>query len=367
MSFCLKSSLFVFLIILTGCFGSLKKPDAVDKDYLNKQKQTEKAKSEITAAEKKIEDKGRSFLHAAEYTLNQETNKTPHVLVTGTFLNYATLSLGKPSVSDAKLVEEISDGLVSGYKAENLKLRLQSSTNKIEIDILKSQLKAAESEAKAANSKLNKYTQDVVRLQNNEELLRKKYEAELGKLEKENLDNAAKAAAWDDDHTLIGSLNPFKDIVSLFKKLFTLSVIGGILFIGFKVLEVFFPALSILSGIGSMCIEIVKKILPGAIKSAGLVGKGVYDALAHVVKSNQEFLAKLEQLPLEDELIEKYPDNYSFSKKEVKELLLSLTDKTVEELKKELQKNTDENSRGIISYVKADNGIKEEKPVTSLI
>ena len=358
--------LIVFLIILTGCFGSLKKPDTVDKDYLNKQKQSEKAKLEITAAEKKIEDKGRAFLHAAEYTLNQETNKTPHVLVTGTFLNYATLSLGKPSINDAKIVEEISDGLVSGYKAENLKLRLESSTNKIEIDILKSQLKTAESEAKAANSKLDKFTQDVVRLQNNEELLKKKYQNELDKLNEENLANAAKAAAWDDDNSFINSINPLHDLAKFFKKLFTLTVIGGILFIAFKILEIFFPALSILSGIGGMCIGVVKKILPGAIKSAGLVGKGVYDALAHVVKSNQEFLSKLEQLPLEDELIEKYPDNYNFTKKEVKELLLSLTDKTVEELKKELQKNTDEQSRGIISYVKADKGIKEEKPVTSL-
>lgn len=359
--------LIIFLIILTGCFGSLKKPDTVDKDYLNKQKQSEKAKLEITAAEKKIEDKGRAFLHAAEYTLNQETNKTPHVLVTGTFLNYATLSLGKPSINDAKIVEEISDGLISGYKAENIKLRLESSTNKVEIDILKTQLKAAESEAKAANLKLDKFTQDVVRLQNNEELLKKKYQNELDKLNEENLANAAKAAAWDEDNSFLNSINPLHDLAKFFKKLFTLTVIAGILFIGFKVLEVFFPALSILSGIGGMCIGVVKKILPGAIKSAGLVGKGVYDALAHVVKSNQEFLSKLEQLPLEDELIEKYPDNYNFTKKEVKELLLSLTDKTVEELKKELQKNTDEQSRGIISYVKADKGIKEEKPVMSLI
>lgn len=357
--------LIIFLIVLTGCFGSLKKPDTIDKDYLNKQKQTEKAKAEISIAEKKIEDKGRAFLHAAEYTLNQETNKTPYVQVTGTFLNYATLSLGKPSVSDAKIVEEISDGLISGYRAENLKLRLESSTNKVEIDILKSQLKTAESEAKSANTKLDKFTQEVVRLQNNEELLKKKYEVELGKLEKQNQDNAAKAAAWDEDNSFLNSINPLHDLAKFFKKLFTLTVIAGILFIGFKVLEVFFPALSILSGIGSMCIGIVKKILPGAIKGAGLVSGQALEALKHVVQSNYSFMKTLRDKPIEDDLIEKYPDNYNFTKKEVKELLLALTDKTLEELEKELSKNTDETSRGFITTVKQE--IKGEKPITSLI
>lgn len=367
MNFYLKSSLFVFLIILTGCFGSLKKPDTVDKDYLNKQKQSEKAKLEITAAEKKIEDKGRAFLHAAEYTLNQETNKTPHVLVTGTFLNYATLSLGKPSINDAKIVEEISDGLISGYKAENIKLRLESSTNKVEIDILKSQLKAAESEAKAANLKLDKYTQDVVRLQNSEELLKKKYQNELDKLNEENLANAAKAAAWDDDNSLINSLNPLHDLAKFFKKLFTLSIVCGILFIVFKVLEVFFPALNILSALGSMIIGVVKKILPGAIQGAGLVGKSVLNTLSQVVQSNQSFMSTLKNMPIEDELLEKYPEDYIFEKKEVKELLLNLTDKTLAELQKELDKNLNEETRGVVSYVKAASGIKAEKPVTSLI
>lgn len=365
MSFYLKSSLFVFLIILTGCFGSLKKPDTVDKDYLNKQKQSEKAKSEISVAEKKIEDKGRAFLHAAEYTLNQETNKTPYVQVTGTFLNYATLSLGKPSISDAKIVEEISDGLVSGYKAENIKLRLESSTNKIEIDILKSQLKMAESEAKVANNKLDKFTQDVVRLQNNEELLKKKYEAELGKLEKENENNAAKAAAWDEDNSFLNSINPLHDLAKFFKKLFTLSIIGGILFIAFRVIEIFCPALGILSGGFSIVLNMFKKILPAAFKGAGLVSSQALEALKHVVQSNYSFMKTLKDKPIEDDLIEKYPDNYNFTKKEVKELLLALTDKTLEELEKELSKNTDETSRGFITTVKQE--IKGEKSITSLI
>lgn len=365
MSFCLKSSLFVFLIILTGCFGSLKKPDTVDKDYLNKQKQAEKAKTEITAAVDKVEKKGSVLVHGADYALNLETNKTPPVQVASELISYAKLTLDRVPVDEARKIEDIVDGLIKEVRAENLKLKIQNTTNKVEIDALRGQLKLVESEGNAARQKMTTFQNEIIRLQNNEELLRKKYEVELGKLEKQNLDNAAKAAAWDDDHTLLSSLNPFKDIASLFKKLFTLSVIGGILFVGFKVLEVFFPALSILSGIGSMCIGIVKKILPGAIKGAGLVSGQALEALKHVVQSNYSFMKTLKDKPIEDDLIEKYPDNYNFTKKEVKELLLALTDKTLEELEKELSKNTDETSRGFITTVKQE--IKGEKPVTSLI
>lgn len=346
--------LIVFLIILTGCFGSLKKPDTVDKDYLNKQKQSEKAKLEITAAEKKIEDKGRAFLHAAEYTLNQETNKTPHVLVTGTFLNYATLSLGKPSINDAKIVEEISDGLVSGYKAENLKLRLESSTNKIEIDILKSQLKTAESEAKAANSKLDKFTQDVVRLQNNEELLKKKYQNELDKLNEENLENAAKAAAWDDEHGFWEQFNIFKDVFGLIKKLFVISVIGGVLFVAFKTLEVFFPAFSLVSGIFSIMIGIIKKIAPAAIKSAGFVSNTALETVKHLVKSQDTIFKKLKNEDFELDLVKSYPDDYKFNKREVLELLYKLTDVTVDSIESTLKEVTNEKTKGVITLVKQE-------------
>lgn len=359
--------LIVFLIILTGCFSTLNKPDGPRKEFSDKKEKTDKANSEIHKNEDLIKEKGATLIHGAGYALNLETNKSPEVKVASELISFAQLTLENVSVNEARKIEDIVDGLVKEVRAENLKLKIQNTTNKVEIDILRGQLKLVESEGNAARQKMTAFQNEIIRLQNNEELLKKKYEAELGKLEKENLDNAAKAAAWDDDHTLISSLNPFKDIVSLFKKLFTLSVIGGILFIGFKVLEVFFPAVSLLSSVFGMIINIIKKILPKSFEFAGLVSSKVYDTLAQVVQANQNFLRDLEKLPLEDELIERYPENYNFTKKEVKELLLLLTDKTVSELRKNLDSTTNEETRGIISYVKADKGIKEEKPVRSLI
>ena len=331
-----KPLLLAFVIVLiTGCFGSLSKKDSgVDKDYLAKQAKSEKAKQDIRANDDKIIDKGKAFIHATKYTLNQETNRTPHIEVSKTFLDLAQLSIGLPAIKDAKLVEEISDGLISGYKAENLKLQLQNSTNKLEIDILKIELKKAESEAKSANSKLDSFQGEVIKLQLNEDLLKKKYEGELSKLNKENLDNAEKAKAWDADNGFWQQFNIFSDIVSLIKKLFVMSVIGGVLFIVFKTLEVFFPAFSLVSGVFSVIIGVIKKIAPTALKMAGCVSSKVYDTLSQVIHSNQSFMKTLKEMPIEEDLIKGYPDDYIFEKKEVKELLLALTDKTLAELQK---------------------------------
>ena len=269
------------------------------------------------------------------------------------------------SVADAKKIENIVDGLIQEVKAENLRLKIQNTTNKVELDILKVQLKKADSEGKEARGKLDAFEGEIIKLQKNEEVLTAKYQGQLDKLQKENEENAAKANEWDDDHGFWQQFNIFKDIFGLIKKLFVISVIGGVLFIAFKIIEIFCPALSILSGIGSMVIGVFKKILPAAFKGAGLVSSTVLDALKHVVASNRDFMKTLSDKDIEDELIANYPDSYSFSKKEVKDLLLALTDKTLAELEKELNSKTDEVTKGVITSVKQE--IKGEKPLTSLI
>lgn len=363
-----KSVLLIFSIILTtGCFGLSQKESGVDKDYLKMQDRAAKAQKEIKLNTDRVTEKSKTLVHGAGYAINLETNKTPPVQVAGELISHAQLTLGNPSLADAKKIEDIVDGLVQEVKAENIKLKIQNTTNKLELDILKTELKKADSEGKAARQKLNTFEEQITKLQNNEELLKKKYEGELDKLNKENLDNAEKAKNWDAEHGVLASLNPFTDLFSFIKKLFTLSIVCGVLFIAFRVLEIFIPSLSILSSIGSMIIGVVKKILPGAIQGAGLVGKSVLNTLSQVVQSNQSFMSTLKNMPIEDELIEKYPEDYKFNKKEVKELLLALTDKTLAELQKELDKNLNEETRGVVSYVKAASGIKAEKPVTSLI
>lgn len=364
-----KSVLLIFSIILiTGCFGGLsKKESGIDKDYLALQEKSAKAKSEIELNKLKVTEKAKSFAHATVYTLTLETNKTPEIKTASEFARYTQLTLGNPSVEDARRIEDIADGLIKEARNENLKLRIEASTNKVEIDYLRSQIKATESEAKSARQKMEEFQEMVGRLQLNEDKLKSKYEGELSKLNKENLENAEKAKIFDNERGFLASLNPFTDLVNFVKKLFTLSIVCGLLFLAFKILEVFFPALNLLSMFGSMVIGVVKKILPGAIQGAGLVGKSVLNTLSQVVQSNQSFMKTLKEMPIEDDLIKSYPDDYIFEKKEVKELLLALTDKTLAELQKELDKNLNEETRGVVTYVKAASGIKDERPVTSLI
>jgi hypothetical protein len=214
---------------------------------------------------------------------------------------------------------------------------------------------------------LDSFEGEITKLQNNEELLKKKYQGELDKLQKENEENAAKANAWDDENSLINSINPLHDLAKFVKKLFTLSIVCGGLFLGFKILEVFFPALSILSGIAGMALNVLKKIVPKAFEFAGLASSKVVDTLGQVLRSNQNFMQKLRDIPLEAELIKNYPADYKFTKDEVQGLLEQLTENTLDEMKKEYEKNTDTESRGYISLVKAKEGIKDEKIVTSLI
>lgn len=351
--------LILSIVLITGCFGLSNKSDGIDKDYLAKQAKIVKAKEEIKINDDRIIDKGKAFIHATKYTLNQETNRTPHVEVSKTFLDLAQLSIGLPAVKDAKLVEEISDGLISGYKAENLKLQLQNSTNKVEIDILKTELKKAESEAKFANAKLDSFQGEVIKLQLNEEKLKSKYEGELDKLEKINQDNSGKAAAYDSEHGFWQQFNIFSDIFSLIKKLFVISLIGGVLFVAFKALEVFFPAFSLVSGVFSVIIGIIKKLAPAAIKSAGFVSNVAMDALKHVVKSQDNIFKKLKKEDFELDLVQPYLDDHKFTKNEVLDLLYKLTEVTVNSMEQNLKDSTDEETRGVITKVKQE--IKGEK------
>ena len=356
-------SIFLILSIalITGCFGLSQKESGVDKDYLAKQAKTEKAKQEIKVNLDKVTDKGKALVHGAGYAINLETNKTPPVQVAGELISHAQLTLGNPSLADSKKIEDIVDGLVQEVKAENLKLKIQNTTNKLELDILKTELKKADSEGKAARQKLNAFEEQITKLQNNEDLLKKKYEGELDKLNKENLDNAEKAKNWDAEHGFWQQFNIFSDIVSLIKKLFTLSIICGVCVVLFKILEIFMPGLNIISSFFGVIVKCISKLFPAAKSAAGLVSSKVYDAFSHLVKANENIFEKLEKAPLEEEIVNLFPDDKMFTKSEVKTLLFQLTDKTIDLFKAELNKHTDENSKALVRYAKADAGITNEK------
>ncbi|MEK6881117.1 MAG: hypothetical protein AABY22_15970, partial [Nanoarchaeota archaeon] len=191
--------------------------------------------------------------------------------------------------------------------------------------------------------------------------LKTKYEGELGKLEKVNLDNAEKAKIFDSEHGFWQQFNIFSDILGLIKKLFVISMILGAGIILFRVVEIFVPGLSVVSSIFGMIIRCISKLFPAAKLAAGLVSDKVYAAFSHLVKANENIFEKLDKAPLEDELVSSFPDDKIFTKSEVKALLFQLTDKTIELFKAELNKHTDENSKALVRYAKADTGITNEK------
>lgn len=356
-----------------------KKLGVSDKQ-IQKEDKAEIALKAIEDNKKVLDNKASALVFGSQYTLKQETNKTPYIDVSLRFLELATLSLEKPSVKDANLMMEISDGLLKGYKeeAELAKKKAAEAQGraatsdkekeeaKIAAKIASDNYEKAKKDHLEAEKKLALYTQDLVKLQENEKVLTEKADkAELA-LKQFARENSGKAAEYDSEHGFWQQFNIFSDIMSLIKKLFTIGIIGCILVVAFKVVEVFFPALSIVSSIFGLVIKTITKLFPAAKSFAGLVGDGVKDALTALVKANHDVLKQLKDAPIEKELLESYPDDKTFTKKETEELLLKLTDKTVDYIEKKLLEHTDSDTRGIISYVKADAGIKNETLVSHL-
>lgn len=367
---------FLFLIVwgvlTSGCGIFPKKPDGTPSNYLKKEDKVEQTQKQIEAAEKKIENKGVSFLYGARLTLAQETNKTPHVVVSERFLDLATLSLGTPSISDAKIIDEISKGLIDEFKAkieqeksESLKLRIINSNDRKEIESLKLELKLAESSAekydkshKLAEKLLLSTEKNVSDLQEEIIKLGGKHESELKKLQDLNHENAAKAAAWEEDNGFWQQFNIFKDIFSLIKKLAVISLIGGVLFIGFKVLEIFFPAFNILGTVFGGIVKMISKFVPAAKNAAGLVSDAVYSGFKNIVKATENALNIIENHDIESQLLKNYPTDYKFSTQEVKNLLIQHSEQIEKIIKDELKIHTDSDDKGLIHRTKVELNLK---------
>ena len=390
-------SIFLICFILVGCQTAVKKHELAQKRVDIIQKQVEQ-KIET------IEDKGKAFLHGAKLSIEKVPDEVHQgIPITERFIDLAKLSLGPPSFSDAKKIEEIVNGLFEQAKAEAELAKAEAAKSKAaELKSKESELKAqaelvktkeqkiellqeaknakeaakeqeeiskqakkesdaAKEKVAQAESQLYQFGNQIITLESQISTLDIQHKSELEKLQKINNQNAAKAEQYNKDNSFVSSLNPFKDLFSFFKKLFIWGLIIGVVVLAFNILEIFFPGLKIVSTVFGGFVKLILKLVPKAKNAAGVVSKSVYKSLSHVVKANNDFFYELEQLPIEDKLVENYPEDHQFNKKEVLNLLYQLSENTLTSLKNKLKEYTDEESRSIITYTKADNGVKSEK------
>lgn len=356
---------FVLAFFLCSCAlfdSSVKSPN--DNKNLEKALQTQEKvqlKNDlIKIAEDKLEDKGKSLLHGGRYVLNLSTNKTPEIDVSLRFLDLAQLSLGNPTIKDAQVIEGIADGLLAEYKAENLRLKATAETNRGEIKKLENAASQLEKQHRDAELQLKTFVGTVNKIQEEKVKLESELKKEQGKNNDLLEQLAVKADRFDEENSLLNSLNPFKDLFSFFKKMLGWGVILFVGFIVFQVIEIMFPGVAILSTIISIPIKVISRILPRALNFAGLVSNKVLDAASALVAANNDVIKSLKDEPLEEKLLENFPEDKTFTKKETLNLLFQLTENTLDMLISKLDKHLDSDTRGVVSQIKAKTGIKNE-------
>jgi hypothetical protein len=131
-----------------------------------------------------------------------------------------------------------------------------------------------------------------------------------------------------------------------------MGVIIVVLIVGFSVLETFFPVLKLASAPLSLLGKAAIKLAPQTKKFLGLVSDNVMKSLKVTVKGLQNSFDKLKNHPIEQELIQGYPDDHIFTKKEVLSILEEFSLKIESLIKKELEITNDAETRAIVSEVK---------------
>lgn len=367
------SFLLLGLLVFPGC-GTWSKlfPNPQQKEAAATAKVVKTQKS-IDEATVKLNDKSRAFVFGAVYSNHQETNRTPAIDVSLRFLDLATLTLGNPSVQDAQTIKEIADGLLEKAKIDLEQARADAANARIAAAKSKSEAQAAKNDyndaqtqleeskilKEAAEKKLTAFTGDVVKLQADKDSKIKTLEAQNVDLQKINDANAAKASQWDAENGFWASLNPLTDLFKFIKKLSVLTLVGGVLFGLFKILEIFFPELNLLGAFGSVVVKVAKFIVPKAISGAGLVSSSVKTAFNGMVTATEKSLNVIENHDIESDLIANYPPDYKFSHDEVYKLLQDLSDKIQGIVKGNLvSSQADSTLTTLIQNAKIETGIK---------
>jgi hypothetical protein len=325
----------VFLIIVSSV-GCKTNPE---KRLFRLNNQLNKAAVNVESKNTQIEDKGKSFVYGAKYSNSKETNRTPAIDVSARFLDLAQLTLGNPSIKDAAVVKEITDGLLAeaDYKVKN-----------------------AEEEKAKAEFKLSGLIKEVETLQNQKTNLQHQYELAVDKVRSEAEKNAAKARLYDEENSFWNQINPFHDLGKFFKKLVIWGVVLGFIFTAVRILEFVFPQFSILGAIAGGIGKLVFKIVPTATKAAGVVPKQIWDFSKKTVLSIENTLKALEYQDIESDLIKNYPETHKFEKKDVLQLLQLHSEKIEGMLKVELTQKYNEDDQAILNKAKINLGLKQQ-------
>lgn len=335
----MKKFLIIFiLLLLTGCGGNQVE------NLIKDNSKVEAATTAINKNQDKIEDKGKAFVFGAGYANQQETNRTPAIEVSSRFIDLAQLTLGNPSVNDAMVIKEITDGLLLEYKLKLAQTESEAKSYKKQIEL--------------AEIKLDNFSKEIVLLQTKEQSLKEKYEKEIKERENKNLENAQKAEKWDAANQW---WNPFTDLARALKKIAVLGLIGGVLVVLFQVGGTALgigPITSAIAGVFGGIIKLLFRFIPMAKKYAGVVGSSVFSALKTTTQVLQTTFNRLKNEDLESELLTPYPSDKLFTKEEVKGLLESHSLKIESLIKTELDKVGNDETRGVIMKTKEEIGLK---------
>ncbi len=362
-----KNLLIAFCAIFLLGFGGSCQTTNPQKKIENAHKKADIALEAIDSQTSKIQDKGKAFVFAANYSNQQETNRTPAINTSARFLDLAQLTFGNPTVKDATTVKNIVDGLLFEKNFNESILSNRLAISESDISFYKKQSQIYKSKIDKAEDSLKSLTSDVINLQNEKVVLESKYKIKLEAVEKVNEQNADKAAKYDQENTFLNSINPFHDLAKLLKKLAILGTIGGLVIGAFRIAELFFPGLNIVGGFLGLIGKWIFKFAPKAKKMAGVVSSTVWDAFKVNVKALDSFFVSLSKGEIQGHILESIPNDAKLDKNEVSKLLDLYSDKVEIEIKNQLDKFHDEDSRGIVNLAKSDLGLSQVKQPENII
>ena len=337
-------------------FGSCK-TTAIDKQKKAEEKII-KAEKAIVKKGTEIEDKGKAFVYGANYANRQETNRTTAIDISGRFLDLASLTLGSPNLKDSSIVKGIVDDLLAKAKVDVALANAAAAQSDIEKKKFQKEAEYFQKQVLEGERKLQLLEKIVVQLQGQEGLLKVEYEKKLGDAMELAQDNAEKATKYDEEHTFLNAINPFKDIWNGVKKLLGWGVFIGAVTILFSVLETVFPQLRIAGVFFGWFGKIAMKLFPSAKKAAGVVAENVWSGFKNITVAIQHSIDTLRDKPIEDKVLEFVPDDAKLNKIEIKRLLELHTENVIQLIESELKEHHDAESHTLVQYAKAETGIK---------
>jgi len=282
----MKKLLFLpfILLILTGCFSTIKPSKQIDDNQKIIAKEEKKVDNTLVDIEKN--DKGKKIQTSAlaqgiQYSLNQVTNP-PIQVDTAKSLNERVVSIvGSPHIDEINRI-------------------------KATVDLLNS---AVEEERKKGQELLFKRDELINKLQKEKVELNEQYDDQLWQLTDKAKEVAKEAdqnkAVLDSMSGMFGLNAVFWGLKKFFMSAITIIIVFGVIFLVLRVLAMVNPvaaaAFSIFDMIGSAFVALIKVLTPKAFDIAKFTHKDNVDEykspLVKIVDAIQEFKVKQKETP----------------------------------------------------------------------